>query len=89
MYSPFKVPVIFGFLYIRTLEIEQNKFDFALVSRKDCRRPGRRFITRGLDRDGNAANYVQTEHIFTLFESGVMRVASYTQTRGSIPLIWS
>lgn len=56
-YSPFKVPVIFGFFYLRTLEIEQNKFDFALVSRKDCRRPGRRFITRGLDRDGNAANF--------------------------------
>jgi hypothetical protein len=29
---------------------------------------GRRFITRGLDRQGNAANFVETEHIFVHHE---------------------
>lgn len=74
---------------IRTLHYEQHKFDFALISKKDCRRPGRRFITRGLDREGNAANFVTTEHVLTLYETTGLKVASYMQTRGSIPLIWS
>jgi len=60
-----------------------------LVSRKDCRRPGKRFIVRGLDRDGNAANFNFNEHIITLYESSTLKVASYLQSRGSIPLIWS
>lgn len=65
------------------------KTHFYLVSRKDCRRPGRRFITRGLDQEGNAANFAETEHIFVHFEKDYMNVASYVQIRGSIPLIWS
>ena len=68
-YCPFRVPVIYGFLYLRTLPIEQNKFDFALISRKDCRRPGKRFIVRGLDREGHAANYVESEHVITIYDS--------------------
>lgn len=45
---------------------------------------------RGIDREGNVANFVETEHIITLFESGTaLRVASYIQTRGSIPALWS
>ena len=64
-YNAFKVPVILGFLYIRTMTVSGHKYDFALVSRKDCRRPGRRFISRGLDKEGNASNFVETEHILT------------------------
>jgi phosphatidylinositol 4-phosphatase len=60
-----------------------------LVSRKDCRRPGRRFITRGLDQEGFAANFAETEHIFVHHEKDSITVASYVQIRGSIPLIWS
>lgn len=43
------------------------KTEFYLISKKDCRRPGRRFICRGLDEKGNAANFVETEHIFCKF----------------------
>lgn len=63
-YAPFKVPCIMGYVYISSPNIAGSKLDFILISRKDCRRPGRRFITRGLDREGNAANFVETEHIF-------------------------
>jgi SacI homology domain len=59
-YAPFRVPCIYGFVGIRKIN---SKIDFALITRKDCRRPGRRFITRGLDRDGCAANFCETEHI--------------------------
>ena len=61
-HSPFRVPVIYGYVGIQSISINQT---FILISRKDCRRPGRRFIVRGLDNDGNAANFCETEHIIT------------------------
>jgi len=60
-YAPFRTPVIFGFVAISKISAVMS---FALISRRDARRPGRRFITRGLDRDGAAANFCETEHIF-------------------------
>ena len=64
-YSPFKVPCIFGYVFIESPGFRSGtKTDFCVISRKDCRRPGRRFITRGLDTEGCAANFVETEHIF-------------------------
>ena len=60
-YAPFRTPVIFGFVGFSKITAVMN---FALISRRDARRPGRRFITRGLDRDGAAANFCETEHIF-------------------------
>ena len=89
-YSPFKVPCILGYVYLSSPSFKAGaKTDFYLLSRKDCRRPGRRFICRGLDTDGNAANFAETEHVFVHFEKSHMNVASYVQIRGSIPLIWS
>ena len=61
-YAPFRVPVIWGFVSIHSVNMTQN---FILISRKDCRRPGRRFVVRGLDKEGNAANFCETEHILT------------------------
>jgi hypothetical protein len=66
-YAPFRVPCIYGFIAIQTQKRGQSDpLTFALISRKDCRRPGRRFIVRGLDREGAAANFVETEHVFTV-----------------------
>lgn len=89
-YAPFKIPCIFGYVFICSPNINRSKLDFALISRKDCRRPGRRFLTRGLDREGNAANFAETEHIFVHTEApNKLKVASYVQIRGSIPLLWT
>ena len=50
---------------------------------------GRRFIVRGLNRDGNAANFCETEHIISHKKSnGSFMIASHLQIRGSIPLLW-
>jgi phosphatidylinositol 4-phosphatase len=78
-------------VFVRTIEIDAHKkFDFALISKKDVRRPGRRFIVRGIDKEGNVANFVETEHIITVHDqSDTMKVATYIQTRGSIPALWS
>jgi phosphatidylinositol 4-phosphatase len=76
-YAPFRVPCLFGYVYISSPNFSRaTKVDFILISRKDCRRPGRRFVTRGLDREGNAANFVETEHIFVQYCQPKMKVAS-------------
>lgn len=56
-----------------------------LMSRLSCRRAGTRFNARGLDDDGNVANFVETEMVFCS-PSGVC--FSYAQIRGSVPVFW-
>ena len=56
-----------------------------LISRLSCRRAGTRFNSRGIDDDGNVANFVETETIFWLPSE---QCFSYTQVRGSVPLFW-
>ncbi|TFK43681.1 phosphatidylinositol phosphate phosphatase [Crucibulum laeve] len=56
----------------------------ALISRLGWKRAGTRFNTRGVDDDGNCANFVETETIFSTDQHSV----SYVQVRGSVPLFW-
>lgn len=55
-----------------------------LISRLSCRRAGTRFNARGIDDDGNVANFVETETIFCTDQL----CFSYVQCRGSVPLFW-
>lgn len=55
-----------------------------LISRLSCRRAGTRFNARGIDDEGNVANFVETETLISTDEW----VFSYTQIRGSVPLFW-
>jgi hypothetical protein len=55
-----------------------------IVSRLSCLRAGTRFNARGMDDDGNVANFVETE---TVFWSST-RCFSYVQVRGSVPIFW-
>lgn len=84
-YAPFRVPCIYGYVGFAKINFKQ---DFVLVSRRDRRRPGRRFITRGLDSEGAAANFTETEHIMQFVEGNKINFAVHTQIRGSIPLKW-
>ena len=56
-----------------------------VVSRLSCRRAGTRFNARGIDDDGNVANFVETETIYWT-PSGIL--FSYAQVRGSVPIFW-
>lgn len=42
------------------------KGEFIIISRRDKRRVGMRFMSRGVDSEGNASNFAQTEQIFNL-----------------------
>jgi hypothetical protein len=62
-----------------------------LISRLSCRRAGTRFNARGIDDDGNVANFVETETVIWNPSSGSSGVSvgfSYCQIRGSIPIFW-
>ncbi len=56
-----------------------------VISRLSSRRAGTRFNSRGVDDNGNVANFVETE---TVFWSPAGLCFSYTQIRGSIPIFW-
>lgn len=82
------LPVIQGFVESKYCKIQEKNIDLMLISRKDIYRNGRRFITRGADKEGNVANMVETEHILIHNDNSFYKVASYLQIRGSMPLIW-
>lgn len=56
-----------------------------LISRLSCRRAGTRFNSRGIDDDGNVANFVETE---TLLYHPSSLCFSYAQIRGSVGWIF-
>jgi len=81
------VPVIRGFVQIKNVTLNNGKsFKFALVSRLSHKRVGTRYFTRGIDQEGNAANYAETEQIVELENQQWL---SFVQIRGSIPVHWS
>ncbi|KAK6078143.1 SacI domain and endonuclease exonuclease phosphatase [Seiridium cupressi] len=56
-----------------------------VISRLSCKRAGTRFNSRGIDDDGNVANFVETE---TIYWSPSRVLFSYAQVRGSVPVFW-
>lgn len=56
-----------------------------IISRQASGRAGTRFNSRGIDDDGNVANFVETETILWM-PSGI--TFSYVQVRGSVPIFW-
>ncbi|CAF0928227.1 unnamed protein product [Brachionus calyciflorus] len=57
-----------------------------LISRRSRYRLGTRFKRRGIDENGNVANFVETEQIVNAYDSHTL---SFVQIRGSIPVYWS
>eukprot|EP01132_Coremiostelium_polycephalum_P005133 gene5133-6393_t len=80
-------PIVQGFVSMNTLgDIQGKRVSYTLVSRRSRFRAGTRFNTRGIDDDGNVANFVETEHIVNISGYGVL---SFLQTRGSVPVFWN
>jgi hypothetical protein len=79
--------LINGFVKGESVTVKGKRLDYILISRRDKRRTGTRFNTRGLDDKGNAVNFVETEQILMYFDED-LHVFSHVQIRGSIPLVW-
>ncbi|XP_008322074.1 phosphatidylinositol-3-phosphatase SAC1-B [Cynoglossus semilaevis] len=81
----FVYPVVHGFIIMKSSFINGKTFDWSIISRRSCFRAGVRYYVRGIDSEGHAANYVETEQIVQYNSAK----ASFVQTRGSIPFYWS
>ena len=59
------VPVIQGFVGIEPIQLNNQQCTIALISRRSRHRSGTRYKRRGIDDNGHAANFVETEEIIT------------------------
>ncbi|KRZ36453.1 Phosphatidylinositide phosphatase SAC2 [Trichinella pseudospiralis] len=75
-------PIICGFAAVEQLDPVTT---LALISRRSVLQAGPRNLKRGMDSQGNCANYVETEQIVAAFG----HVSSFVLVRGSIPAFWS
>lgn len=87
-------PIINGYVGVKPVTAYDTDFTYAVISRKETKRSGMRFIVRGADMNGNVANFAETEQIVALSniksnKSDDFTVISYIQIRGSIPLLWN
>ncbi|KAG9067539.1 hypothetical protein KI688_012323 [Linnemannia hyalina] len=83
------LPVMQGYVEIEPCIIEEQSFEFTLISRRSRDRSGLRYQRRGIDEHGNAANFVETEQLLRIVRHDSDHQVSFVQTRGSIPLFWS
>lgn len=85
--SAWVTPMINGFVGYRPhISFGGSSADLLLISRRSRHRQGTRFNRRGIDTEGDVANFVETEQIL-MHDDG--RVSSSVQVRGSIPVYWS
>ncbi|CAD7090352.1 unnamed protein product [Hermetia illucens] len=80
----FALPLMVGFVSINQANVNGYSFVWTIISRRSVNRAGTRLFSRGIDDNGNCANYVETEQIV---EYDGERI-SFVQTRGSIPGYW-
>uniref|UniRef100_A0A182PL10 Phosphatidylinositol-3-phosphatase SAC1 n=1 Tax=Anopheles epiroticus TaxID=199890 RepID=A0A182PL10_9DIPT len=76
-------------LYVRIVSINDvtingHALSWVLISRRSVQHAGTRLFCRGINSEGEVANYVETEQILITGQDQV----SFVQTRGSIPLFW-
>ncbi|CAI5760382.1 unnamed protein product [Candida verbasci] len=79
--NKFLTTVIRGFA--KTVSLGKST-SITIISKQSWKRAGTRYITRGIDDNGNVANFVETEFIYT----NKSFIYSYTQIRGSVPTFW-
>lgn len=79
--AAFVVPAIQGFIGRSDFTLSGNPVTLSVISRLGSARAGTRFNARGIDDDGNVANFVETETIFRSSDT----CFSFVQVRGSVP----
>lgn len=80
----FLTTVIRGFAETFVTYIKRLKVGLTVISKQSWKRAGTRFNARGVDDEGNVANFVETELI--MYSS--QYCYAFTQIRGSIPVFW-
>lgn len=80
------VPFMSAFVEVAyDVPIEDQSVNIVMISRRSRFRQGCRFVKRGIDENGQVANFAEAEQIL-VFPDG--RITSFVQIRGSIPVKW-
>ncbi|OAQ66989.1 phosphoinositide phosphatase [Pochonia chlamydosporia 170] len=69
--DPYILPCIFGMLEIKPTRFKSTPLTMIIISRRSRYRGGTRYFTRGLDEEGHAANYNETEQVIILNDSSL------------------
>lgn len=80
--------VIAGSIVISTIYVTKHQVRALIISRLSQERAGTRFNVRGVDDDGQVANFVETEQCIFLDDQEA-KYSSYMLLRGSVPLYWT
>lgn len=71
-------------------EAHKQAFLLTIISRRSTKRSGLRYLRRGIDDQGNVANFAETEQILSAADWSLnVPIRSFLQIRGSIPLYFS
>uniref|UniRef100_A0A803KQX3 SAC domain-containing protein n=1 Tax=Chenopodium quinoa TaxID=63459 RepID=A0A803KQX3_CHEQI len=89
--SVWTVALIHGFFKQVKFQRSDRTVNLTLIARRSRHYAGTRFLKRGVNEKGRAANDVETEQIvYEEIPSTCMpEISSVVQIRGSIPLLWS
>jgi hypothetical protein len=79
---------------IKALDLEYHlkQISLILIGRRSRHYAGVRYPRRGIDREGNVANFVETEQIVYYANKSYYdkpMISSFLFIRGSIPIFWS
>nr|CAH7731652.1 unnamed protein product [Callosobruchus chinensis] len=95
--DPWILPIIQGYIQIENCKVEMGRemidtdqksyeiFTLCILSRRSRFRAGTRYKRRGVDENGEVANYVETEQM-VIYQT---HEVSFVQIRGSVPVYWS
>lgn len=82
---------------LRPQFLTSRHFQLCLISRRSRYRAGTRYFRRGIDHDGNVANFNETEQLVLVeappaagqhLPADIATKLSFVQIRGSVPLFW-
>jgi len=99
-FGSFILPIMYGTFEIKPTSLHGRHMQLALISRRSRFRAGTRYFRRGIDHQGNVANFNETEQILLVegsatagsvanTEDNFVTKLSFVQIRGSVPLFWS
>ena len=80
----FIIPIICGYVGMFNYTINENQIQLILISRRSQNYAGTRYNTRGIDDNGNVANFCETEQILIAGD----KLFSFCQIRGSVPVFF-
>ena len=80
----FITPIICGYVGMFNYMINGIFMQFILITRRSQNFAGTRYNTRGINDDGNVANFCESEHILIVGDN----ICSFCQLRGSAPIFF-